>query len=137
MKPLLLVLLFVFPMAFLVIKNAIVKDRPSPPPVYQQAPPPVSSYEVGDGVSAPVAVTRVEPQYTQEALEARIEGTVELSVRVSEDGIPQVVGVLHSLDPKLDSNAAEAVGQWRFQPGMKDGVPVPVMTKVDVTFHLP
>jgi len=133
LRPLLFVLLIALPILVMTVRNSRVTHRPSPLPVDQQE----RSYEVGDGVSAPIVVTRVEPQYTQEALDARIEGAVQLYVRVAADGAPQVLGVLHGLDPKLDRNATEAVGQWRFQPGMKDGVPVTVLTKVEVTFRLP
>jgi outer membrane biosynthesis protein TonB len=36
----------------------------------------------------------------------------------------------------LDEKAIEAVQQWRFKPGYKDGRPVPVMANVEVNFRL-
>jgi outer membrane biosynthesis protein TonB len=36
----------------------------------------------------------------------------------------------------LDEKAIEAVAKWRFRPGMKRGVPVPVYANVEVNFRL-
>jgi protein TonB len=44
--------------------------------------------------------------------------------------------VVRSLDPGLDEKAIEAVSQWKFRPGMKDGVPVYVVATVEVNFQL-
>jgi periplasmic protein TonB len=36
----------------------------------------------------------------------------------------------------LDEKAIEAVRQWKFKPGMKDGKPIAVQVLVDVNFRL-
>jgi hypothetical protein len=36
----------------------------------------------------------------------------------------------------LDEKAAEAVAKWKSRPGLKDGVPVNVRTKVEVNFRI-
>jgi len=36
----------------------------------------------------------------------------------------------------LDEKAIEAVRRYRFNPALKDGVPVPVEIKVEVNFRL-
>jgi hypothetical protein len=46
------------------------------------------------------------------------------------------IRVVRSLDPGLDQRAIEAVRQWHFRPGTKDGKPVRVAATVDVNFQL-
>src|SRR5436190_1886570 len=100
----------------------------------QQAPPEV--LRVGQGVSAPTLARRVDPQYSDAARRARIQGTVVLEAIVSEDGTVKVNRVVRSLDPGLDQNAMAALEQWQFRPAMKDGKPVKVVLNVEVNFNL-
>jgi TonB family protein len=93
-------------------------------------------YKIGGDVSAPHVVFKVEPQYTQEARDAKLEGTVVLNIIVDADGLPRDVHVKVSLDEGLDRNAVKALEQWRFQPGMKKDKPVAVQAMVEVNFRL-
>ena len=95
-------------------------------------------YAPGDGVSLPVLVTRVNPQYTPEARDARIEGTVTLECVVLADGTVGDVTVTRSLDSVLglDREAVKAAKEWIFKPGTKDGNPVAVRVVVQMTFTL-
>ena len=43
-------------------------------------------YKPGDGVSAPVAVKEVKPQYTADAMRAKAQGAVTLECVVQPDG---------------------------------------------------
>jgi protein TonB len=80
----------------------------------------------------------VQPQYTQEALAARIEGTVWLEAVVLSDGTVGDVFVVRSLDSVLglDRQAVTAMKQWEFKPGTKDGKAVAVRVEVEMTFTL-
>ena len=91
-----------------------------------------------DGVTTPVIVTEVKPDYTPEAKKARIQGSVELSVVVNIDGTVGEVKVTKSLDEKygLDQQAVNAMKKWLFKPGTKDGKPVAVRVNVEMTFRL-
>jgi TonB family protein len=93
-------------------------------------------YKPGDGVSAPVMVKEVKPQYSPEAKKAKIEGSVTLECVVQTDGAVGEVHVTKSLDPGLDQEAIKAAKQWRFEPGTKDGKPVPVVITLEMTFTL-
>ena len=93
-------------------------------------------YKTGDGVSAPVLVKEVKPQYTPEAMRARVQGIVALECVVQPDGTIGDVDVTKSLDAGLDEEAIKAVRQWRFEPGKKDGKPVPVRVTLEMTFTL-
>jgi TonB family protein len=105
---------------------------PATPIELEQRP---SAYRIGNGVSAPSVTSKVDPVYTQEALQTKLSGTVLLSLVVDEAGLPQNVKVVRSLESGLDQKAIEAVQEWRFKPGMKDGKPVPVIANVEVNFR--
>jgi TonB family protein len=94
-------------------------------------------YHVGeDGVAPPSVTYRVEPSYTAEAKEAKIQGTVGLSLVVNSQGRPDDIKVTQSLETGLDLNAVAAVSQWLFKPGTKDGQPVDVAVKIEINFRL-
>ena len=86
----------------------------------------------------PRVVSEVKPDYTVEAKQQGIQGTVELSVVVKDDGTVGDVKVIKSLDDKygLDDQAVIAMKKWRFKPGTKDGKPVAVEVTVEMSFKL-
>ncbi len=94
------------------------------------------AFRVGDGVLAPKLLKKVEPAYSEEARAMKFAGTVILSVEIGVDGRANNIQVRKSLGLGLDENAVEAVTQWVFQPGTKDGAPVPVVATIEVNFRL-
>ena len=90
------------------------------------------------GVTLPKVASEVKPRYTPEALQAGIQGTVTMSTVVRTDGTPNDIEVTTSLDTKygLDDQAVAALKQWRFEPGRKDGKPVPVRVSIEMRFSL-
>lgn len=90
---------------------------------------------VGNGVMAPQLISKIEPQYTEQARAAGYEGSVLLSVVVGTDGRAADLKVVKSLGMGLDEKAIEAVQQWRFRPGMKAGMPVKVQAQIEVNFR--
>jgi TonB family protein len=107
-------------------------------PVAAQAPQNGQTrvYKPGDGVLAPVLVKEVKPQYTADAMRARVQGVVTLECVVQPDGAIGEARVTKALNTDLDQEAIKAVRQWRFKPGRKDGKPVPVLVTLEVTFTL-
>ena len=95
-------------------------------------------YTPGDGVTLPTVTKQVQAQYTQEAMDAHIEGTVGLDAVVLADGTVGDVTVTRSLDPTygLDGQAVKAMKQWLFKPGTKDSKPVAVRVAVNIKFTL-
>lgn len=91
---------------------------------------------VGSGVSEPRAIYKPEPEYSPEARQAKLQGTVILSLVVGADGKAHAIHVERSLGMGLDERAIEAVRQWRFEPAQKDGKPVAVAVSVEVSFRL-
>jgi TonB family protein len=90
------------------------------------------------GVTLPKVISEVKPQYTPEAMQARIEGTVVMNAVVRTDGTPHDIEITRSLDAQygLDKQAVGALSQWRFEPGLKDRKPVPVRVTVEMRFTL-
>ena len=93
-------------------------------------------YKIGPGIVAPKVLEKSEPKYTDEARAAKLEGTVWLTIAVGTDGRAHDIKITKSLDRGLDGNAIKSIMTWRFQPGTKNGKPVPVLVKVEVNFRL-
>ena len=91
---------------------------------------------VGGGVSAPVVVRSVEPEFTPEARSANFQGAVSIQLIVDAQGNPQNVHVIRHAGMGLDEKAIEAVRQYRFKPAMYQGRPVAVQLVIEVDFHL-
>jgi len=93
-------------------------------------------YRVGDGVSAPMLLFKTEPQYTEEARDGKIQGTTVLYAEIGTDGLAHNVRVQRSLEPGLDQKAIDAVSQWQFKPGQKDGAEVTVSSTIEINWKL-
>ena len=93
-------------------------------------------FRVGGGVSAPSILYRVEPTYSEEARKAKYQGVVVLSAIVRKDGTIELLKVIRGLGLGLDENAISALKQWKFRPGMRNGIPVDVALNIEVNFSL-
>jgi len=96
------------------------------------------AYRPGSGVTTPRPLREVKPQYTSEAMRAKIQGEVWLEAVVLPDGTIGNVEVVRSLDPVfgLDQEAIKAARLWRFIPGTRQGQPVPVLITISMQFTL-
>jgi protein TonB len=95
------------------------------------------AYRAGGGVTPPQLISQVRPAYTAEALEQRIQGSVELELVVTTEGTPSEIRIVRSLDSAgLDEEAIKAVQQWKFKPGRLAGVPVNVLVTVVLDFTI-
>jgi periplasmic protein TonB len=88
------------------------------------------------GATAPIVLYKIEPEYSDEARKARLQGTVVLRIEVDTNGKARNVSVRQSLGLGLDERAIEAVKKWRFQPGSLNGKAVVTVAWIDVTFRL-
>ena len=94
------------------------------------------AYRAGGDVSTPVLVSKVEPEYSEEARKAKYSGSVLLQIVVDANGVPRDIKVLRPLGLGLDEKAVEAVSHWRFRPGLKGGKAVAVQANIEVSFRL-
>jgi protein TonB len=90
------------------------------------------------GVTTPIVIQQVKPQYTADAMRAKVQGSVWLECIVLPDGTVGDVRITRSLDSRfgLDQEAIAAARRWRFKPGLLDGRPVPVAVTIELMFSL-
>jgi TonB family protein len=96
--------------------------------------------EPKNGIIRPFPLRKVEPQYTEEARRARLQGSVIVLVEVTPDGTvaPDNITTVQGLGMALDEKAIQAVRQWIFKPAYQDGKPMGVAmpVAVEVEFRL-
>jgi protein TonB len=92
----------------------------------------------GAKIVLPAIIRDVRPQYTTEAMRARIQGAVLVRAVVQPDGTVRDLQVARSLDPVfgLDQAALRAAAQWLFRPAMLAGQPVPLAVTIELVFTL-
>jgi TonB family protein len=90
----------------------------------------------GAGVSAPVILYSVEPEFSDEARRAKFQGTCLVALVVDEHGNPTQIHVARSIGMGLDEKAVEAVRQYKFKPAFYRGHPVAVEMVVVVNFRI-
>ena len=111
-------------------------EEPPPPEPSQPEEPKPEEPEPDAKATYPRLLVKVEPEYSEEAREAKLQGTVMLAVEIWEDGLAHNIRVLRSLGLGLDEKAIEAVQKWKFAPGRKNGVPVRVAAQIQMSFRL-
>jgi protein TonB len=96
------------------------------------------AYRPGSGVTSPQLLREMKPNYTVDAMRAKVQGMVLLECVVLPDGSVGEVTILKSLDKVfgLDEEAIKAARQWRFAPGRRFGDPVPVVVTIELAFTL-
>lgn len=91
---------------------------------------------VGGNVLAPTAVLRIEPEYTEVARRARIQGMVIIEAVIDRQGNVTDARIIKGLPMGLDQEALRAIKRWKFKPGTLNGQPVPVYFNLSVNFRL-
>jgi TonB family protein len=97
---------------------------------------PIAPLKVGVDATLPRATNSPEPEYSEEARAAGLQGTCVLSLVVGADGKPRDIAVVRRLGMGLDEKAVEAVRAWTFEPARKEGVPVAAKIHIQVSFRL-
>jgi TonB family protein len=84
----------------------------------------------------PKVIDAPDPEYSEKARQAKVQGMIVLWIGVGEDGAVQEACVLRPLGLDLDEKALEAVRQWKFEPATLDGRPIPSGWRIETTFKL-
>lgn len=79
---------------------------------------------------------RLEPQYTEEARENAVEGTVVLRAIISRRGEVMNIRVVNGLPYGLTEKAVEAAREIRFAPAIKDGRAVQQYIQIEYNYSL-
>jgi hypothetical protein len=84
-------------------------------------------------MKAPVPLHKVDPKYIAAAAAEHVEGKVRLFGVIRKDGHVDSIALIQHVDVRLDQSAAGALGQWVFEPALRNGRPV----DVDAVFEIP
>jgi len=93
-------------------------------------------YDVGGDVQTPEPTYKPEPPYSEQALKNHLSGWVTLSAVVDATGkVASVREISKPLGQGLDQNAINTVRTWKFKPGTRNGIPVPVRVTIEINFQ--
>ena len=110
----------------------IVFGIPDAPPVAE----PTGPIHVGGDVQKPEKIHAPQPQYTEIARKARIQGVVIVQAIINKEGEVTNVKVLKGLAMGLSEEAVKAIKTWKFTPATLNGKPVDVYYNLTVNFRL-
>lgn len=89
------------------------------------------------GLIPPQLVHSVRPAYTSKGVRESIQGEVLIEALITVDGNVSEPRLLEGLlDEELNRRAVEAVLEWRFRPGRKDGQAVAVIAILSIDFRI-
>jgi len=104
------------------------------------------AYKVGRGIRMPHVRHAPDPEYSEDARRARLEGTSKLIAIVNPGGSTSAISIMRPLGQnlpqdlarvafELDQSAVEAVAKWKFDPPVFGGMPVPIVIMIEVNFR--
>jgi TonB family protein len=104
------------------------------------------AYKVGRGIKVPRVKHAPDPEYSENARRARIEGKSTLIAIVNPSGSTSAISIMRPLGEdlaqnlaltafELDQRAVEAVAKWKFDPSVFGATPVPVVIKIEMNFR--
>jgi bla regulator protein BlaR1 len=87
-------------------------------------------------VAPSVAEYTTPPLYSDDARRGGVEGVVVALARIDVNGHVDAARVVRGLGFGLDQNALVALRQWRFHPGIRNGVATPMDVEIEIGFTL-
>ncbi len=92
-------------------------------------------HDLGQGMTPPRVIHRVEPVRRDDSRGVRLNGSVVIGLIVTSKGLPRDAHIVQSLDKELDRSCIEAVQQWKFEPARKENKRVAVRVTVEIRFR--
>jgi TonB family protein len=102
----------------------------------QGGPMQEGTVRIGSEIAEAALISKTAPVYPSEAVMARIQGSVEFSIKVGPDGKVSDI-TLVSGHPLFVGPAKDAVSKWVYHPAVQEGKAIPFVTEVVVPFKLP
>jgi protein TonB len=90
----------------------------------------------GEGMTRPSLLSKVDPAYTREAIEAKVEGLMLVKCVITKQGALQRCRVVKGL-PHMNDAVLTALASWRFTPITYQGQPVDVDYTIPVRLVMP
>jgi len=133
------------------IRQLMAKLLPERPPFFTEEKrvwinpdhPPVSDSELvdlktaGPGYSYPACISCGRPEFPDEAVKLKLQGTIILRVQILPDGSISKISLVRGLPCGLTDKAFEAAEQYRLKPARgPDGAPIAVEAPIEITFRL-
>jgi len=92
-------------------------------------------FSLADLDQRPRVIFQRTPTYPPELRKQKRQGTVNVLFMVDTRGRVMNPVVENSTDPAFERPALEAVRQWKFEPGTRNGEKVPFKLRVPITFN--
>jgi protein TonB len=106
-------------------------------PIYRYSARPAAQPPVLHPQKPAVKLTGMDPQYTEVAKRARVEGTVVIEAVIETDGRVSSARVVKGLPFGLDQAALDAVRTWLFRSAVDGGRKVRSIQYLTIPFRLP
>jgi TonB family protein len=87
-------------------------------------------------LTEPVLLWKVDPEYSEDARKAKLQGVVMVRAVIDARGQVQNISVAQGLGLGLDERAIAAVQKWKFRAGTRNGQPVSTSALIQLTFRL-
>ncbi|MFN4217421.1 MAG: TonB family protein [Brevinematales bacterium] len=84
----------------------------------------------------PVPLSRISPDYPEEARRLGIEGAVVVKLYINEQGEVEDLEIIKSPDKLLAEATLKSLSKTRFSPARAGGKPVPVVLEFTLRFRL-
>lgn len=97
---------------------------------------PVSPITPRPPVIPPKVLLQIIASYPEDALRAKISGSVMIEIVVGADGRIHSPKVVKSLGFGLDEAALRVLPLWRFEPGQVSGAPAAMTTTTEMSFSM-
>ena len=87
-------------------------------------------------IEPPKKVKNVNPVYPDSARQDRVKGFIIFEAIITRTGCVKSIRTIRQGDERLEAAALLVVAQWKYEPALLDGVPVPIVMTVTVNFDL-